>query len=285
SVSHDALVQTFHITDITFGWLLGAYNLTYAACQLPMGFLLDRFGVRRIGRASALTVSAASLASAIAPTVPTLFLARFLLGVGESPLFPGSAKAVGHWFPRHERSLATSLFDASAKFASAIGVPLVGLLLVYAGWRWSFAATAGLTLVYAALFIRFYREPEDDPHLTADELALIHSTQTAADDYRIHASPMPLGRLLRQRKVIGLSIGVLAYNYSFYLLLTWLPTYLSHTLHIDLMRTFLYTGVPWLIATIVDLAAGGWLVDFLAHRSQIPAASVSHSSSLVWPSD
>src|SRR5207249_12004680 len=52
------------------------------------------------------------------------FVARFLLGIGEAPTFPGNAKAVGYWFPSSERSLATAIFDAAAKFASAIGVPL-----------------------------------------------------------------------------------------------------------------------------------------------------------------
>jgi hypothetical protein len=57
-----------------------------------------------------------------------------------------------------------------------------------------------------------------------------------------------------------------AYNYVFYLLLYWLPAYLSLALHIDLLHSFVYTGVPWLFATVTDLAIGGWLVDFLVKR-------------------
>jgi MFS family permease len=77
---------------------------------------------------------------------------------------------------------------------------------------------------------------------------------------------VPFLYLLRQRKVYGLFIGYGAYNYVFYLLLTWLPTYLAVTLHINLMHSFLYTGVPWLIATATDLIGGGWLVDALMRR-------------------
>ena len=65
-----------------------------------------------------------------------------------------------------------------------------------------------------------------------------------------------LGYLLRQRKVLGLAIGFGSYNYVFYLLLTWLPSYLSAALHIDLLHSFLYTSMPWLFATFADLAAG-----------------------------
>src|SRR5581483_9735522 len=60
--------------------------------------------------------------------------------------------------------------------------------------------------------------------------------------------------------------------YVFYLLLTWLPVYLARTLHLNLGRSFLYTGVPWLFATVADLLVGGWLVDALLRRGRSPSA-------------
>ena len=76
----------------------------------------------------------------------------------------------------------------------------------------------------------------------------------------------PLIELLAQRKVLGLALGFGAYNYVFFLLLYWLPAYLSSALHIDLLHSFLYTSVPWFVATATDLAIGGFLVDFLVQR-------------------
>jgi hypothetical protein len=69
---------------------------------------------------------------------------------------------------------------------------------------------------------------------------------------------------------VGLLLGFGAYNYIFYLLLTWLPTYLAVALHIDLMHSFLYTSVPWLVATGTDLFLGGLLVDTLIRRGRNP---------------
>jgi MFS transporter, ACS family, D-galactonate transporter len=135
SVSHNDLYATFGISDITFGYLLAAYNWSYALCQLPIGVLLDRFGVRLVGRVSTFVWSMASFAAALTPTIGGFFGARLLLGVGEAPTFPANAKAIGYWFPAEERSLATSIFDSAAKFASAIGVPLIGILLLHVGWR------------------------------------------------------------------------------------------------------------------------------------------------------
>ncbi len=265
AVSHDALNVTFGISAITFGYLSGAYNWTYALCQLPIGVLLDKFGIRRVGRISILLWSLASFAAAVTPTIGGFFAARFLLGIGEAPTFPSNAKAIGLWFPPHERSFAMSIFDAAAKFASAIGVPLIGMLLLHIGWRLSFGATGLLSLLYFLLFLAIYRDPREDTALSPDERAYITGTDTQSIILNTDGRAS-LGYLLRQRKVLGMALGFGAYNYVFYLLLTWLPTYLSTALHIDLLHSFLYTGVPWLFATVTDLVLGGWLVDALIQR-------------------
>ena len=265
SVSHDALVGAFGISDVVFGYVSSAYNWTYAACQLPIGVILDKLGVRRVGRISTFLWSMASFAASVAPNLGGFFGARFLLGVGEAPTFPANAKAIGLWFPPQERSLATSFFDSAAKFASVPGVPLLGFVLLRFGWHWSFALTGLISLVYFVCFWRIYRDPAEDPGLSGTESAYIQAAESARESTQA-GSEHSLLRLLGQRKVWGLVIGFGAYNYVFYLLLTWLPTYLSKALHIDLLHSFMYTSVPWILATLTDLAIGGWLVDFLIQR-------------------
>ena len=256
SVSHAALYTTFGISNVAFGYLSGAYNWTYAMCQLPVGVILDRFGVRRVGRISTMLWSVASFAAAITPNLGGFFAARLLLGVGESPTFPANAKAIAFWYPTQERSFATAIFDAAAKFASAIGVPLIGLFLLKFGWRWSFAATGLISLFYFLLFSKIYHDPNEDPGLTDIERQYISPQPQSTPQEEAQSAQTSLGYLLRQRKVLGLALGFGSYNYVFYLLLTWLPSYLSSALHIDLLHSFLYTGVPWLFATFTDLASG-----------------------------
>jgi MFS family permease len=266
SVSRDALQASFGISAVMFGYLSSAYNWTYATLQLPSGLLLDRLGVRRVGLISTLIWSVASFAAAVSTGVGGLFGARFLLGIGEAPTFPANAKATGYWFPINERSLATAAFDAAAKFASAIGIPLLGLLLVYFGWRWNFAATGLISLLYFALFYAFYRNPSEDKLLTDAEREFIKRGGAQPEDRARAAKGAPLAYLLRQRKVWGLALGFASYNYTFYFLLTWLPSYLSTALHVDMFHAALYTSVPWTFATFTDLVAGGWLVDALIQR-------------------
>jgi ACS family D-galactonate transporter-like MFS transporter len=266
SVAHDALHHDFGLSNFGFGIVAGAYSWTYAALQLPMGVLLDRFGVRVIGRVSALLWSIASFAAAAALGVRTFFASRLLLGIGEAPTFPANAKAIGYWFPRDERSLATAVFDAAAKFASAIGVPLLGMTLLHFGWRLSFALTGLVSFLYFVAFYVIYRDPKDDMGLSAEEHRYItaHGAQPETDEQSPRGAS--LAYLLGQRKVVGLTLGFGAYNYCFYLFLTWLPAYFSAALHVDLLHSVLYTSVPWLFATATDLLVGGWLVDALVRR-------------------
>ena len=201
-------------------------------------------------------------AQPLRPDSAGFFAARLLLGVGEAPTFPANAKAIGYWFPTRERSFATSLFDSAAKLASAIGVPLIGILLLWAGWRWSFAVTGVISFFYFLLFWKIYRDPDEDPGLSDAERAYIATdSTTAATALQTPSQQSSLGYLLRQRKVLGLALGFGSYNYVFDRLLTWLPSYFSAALHIDLLHSFLYTGAPWLFATLTDLFIGGWLVD------------------------
>ena len=271
SVAFDALRSEWGITAVLFGVLASAYNWTYALLQIPSGILLDRFGVRRVGRVAAFLWSAASFASGLATGVSSFFAARLLLGVGEAPTFPANAKAVGYWFPEGERSFATSINDSAAKLASAIGVPILGVLLVGFGWRWSFIFTGFLSFLYFLLFWRVYRNPSEDEQLTAGERDyLVRGNAQPESASPAHAHGAPLLYLLRQPQVLGATIGFAAYNYVFYLVLVWLPSYFTMSLHVNLLKSTLFTSIPWLVATVTDLMVGGWMVDVLARRSPRP---------------
>jgi sugar phosphate permease len=266
SVSREALNVSFGMSLIAFGYLSSAFSWTYAVMQMPAGVLLDRLGVRRVGRVSTLLWSIASFGGALAPGVNWFFGARLLLGASESPTFPANAKAIGYWFGRAERSLAMAVTDAAAKFAAAIGVPFIGLLVLNFGWRWSFAATGLISFLYFVLFYGIYRNPSEDRGLSAKELQFLTEGGAQPEDAMAAETGASLGYLLRQRKVYGLALGWGAYNYSFFVLLNWLPSYLSISQHVDLLHSVFYTSVPWLWATFTDLLVGGWLVDALIQR-------------------
>lgn len=256
SVAHGALHAEFGISDVVFGYMLSAYSWTYGAMQLPSGALLDRWGVRRTMLISTIIWTVASGLAAVAPTIGLLLAARLLLGIGEAPIFPGNAKAIGQWFPASERGKPTAVFDAAAKLSVGLGTPILGLVLLRYGMRANFALTAVLSLAYTVLFAAIYRNPRP------------------GEGGEVEAPSAPnkvrMADLLKRKKVWGAALGSGAYNYCFYLLLTWLPVYLQQGVRMSEHRAVLLSSIPWLFAAVADLLIGGLLVDALIQRGRNP---------------
>ncbi len=266
SVAGPALSAQFHLGPAELGLLFGAFFWTYALLQVPGGILLDRLGVKTISRWSAILWSVSSAAIAFSTSLSHLIAARALLGVAETPVFPANAKATSYWFPRRERSLATSLFDAAAKFSNVIGVPLVAFFITRFGWRWGFGLTAIISFLYFLAFYWIYRNPREHPWLGGAERELLREGGAHPEDPTDARRGAPVGYLLGHAKIWGLTLGFAAYGYVFYLFLTWLPAYLVKTAHMSILSSAAYTTIPWAVATVTDLVVGGWLVDHLIRR-------------------
>jgi ACS family D-galactonate transporter-like MFS transporter len=268
SVAGPQLEQSFHLTPARLGVLFSAFFWSYALLQIPVGLVLDRLGVTRVGRWSAFLWGAAQVLTACAGGFVGVFAARLLLGVAEAPSFPASSKATGYWFPRAERALATALYDLGAKFSNVIGVPLVALAVVRLGWRWGFGVAAALSFVYFLVFYRMYRDPSQHPKLTPAEAEYLAAGGAEPEGQPSAPIAGMLVYLLSTRKVWGLVIGFGAYGYSFYLFLTWLPDYLVRTMHRDILTAAGFAAIPWACASVADLLVGGWLIDFLISRGR-----------------
>ncbi len=266
SIAAPALSKEFSLGPAQLGLLFGAFFWSYALLQIPGGMLLDRLGVKTIGRWGAFLWSVASGVIAFSTNLTHLFGARTLLGVAETPAFPVSSKATSYWFPRTERGLATAMFDAAAKFSNVIGVPLLAFFIVSFGWRWGFGMTAVLSFLYFLAFYWIYRDPSRHAWLGDAERTYIREGGAQPEGVSAAGTGPTLGYLLTKAKVWGLTLGFAAYGYSFYLFLTWLPDYLVKTMHMSILRSAGYTAIPWAVATITDLVAGGWLVDYLVRR-------------------
>ena len=271
SVVAQPLGREFHISPGQIGILLSAFSWSYLVLQIPVGALLDKVGVKWLGRVSAILWSLATFLTALVGGFGGLLVARVLLGVSESPAFPASSKATSYWFPRSERGIATSSFDAAAKFSNVVGVPLVALAVTLWHWQGGFWFTGVLSALYAVGFWIWYcnpREAKERHTLSEAEYAYIIEGGAQDESALSENQLTSLGYLLRQRKVWGLSLGFGAYNYAFFVFLTWLPGYLQSQLHMTVLKSGWYTAIPWLVATAADIFIGGWLVDRLIRRGR-----------------
>jgi ACS family D-galactonate transporter-like MFS transporter len=266
SVATTALIKEFHFNNAEIGLILSSYLWSYALLQIPVGTMLDRIGIKWMMRVGTILWTIASFMTAIVSGFGLIILSRIVLGIGEAPAFPGSAKATGYWFPIKERGRATTAFDAAAKFSSALGLPIVALAVSAWGWRAGFWMTGTLSLIYALAFWLFYRNPSESRRLSEAERKYIVEGGAQQEGKLPTNMGASLGFLLSQRKVWGLTLGFTAYNYAFNLFLVWLPGYLQTQLHASVLKSGLYLIIPWLVATVTDVLIGGVLVDRLITR-------------------
>ena len=270
AVAGVSLSKEYHLSSVQFGFIASAYLWTYALIQVPVGALLDKVGVKWMTRVGTILWSLATFMTAIVSGYGLIILSRLILGVAEAPVFPAASKATGYWFPMGERGLATSAFDAAAKFSNVIGVPFVALTVSLYGWRGAFWATGILSVLYGILFWLFYRDPSQSKRISVEERTYIEEGGAQADNVAPANTFASLGYLLRQPKIWGMALGFAAYGYTFYLFLTWLPSYIQKQLHVSILSSAGLVAIIWGVATITDIAIGGWLVDYLIKRGNDP---------------
>jgi MFS transporter, ACS family, D-galactonate transporter len=212
SVATKPLIADFHLTTAQFGIVLSAFGWSYALLQIPVGTLLDKIGIKWLNRIGTALWTLATFMTAAVSGLGLLILARVILGVAEAPAFPGASKATGYWFPLRERGLATSSFDAAAKFSNVIGVPIVALAVTQGGWQAGFILTGILSLLYTVAWWLFYNDPSRMRRLRASERQYIVQGGAQPEGAATASTFISLGYLLRQRKVWGLTLGFAAYG-------------------------------------------------------------------------
>ncbi len=255
------LQKQFHWTPQEFGWVLFAFQATYAFCNLPWGALTDRLGLRT-GFASAVVLwSLAAMGHAFARSAAGFGFWRALLGIGEAANFPASVKAIAEWFPQRERAIATGVLNAGANVGAMVAPGILFVLVHRFGWQAAFLITGALGFFWVAAWWVLYRHPAEHPKLTEAERAWILQDGPHRDD----APRYSWVRLARERRTWAFIFGKMFSDpiWSFYLF--WLPKYLHDEHHVpDGTRALIITGI-YLAADFGSLG-GGWMSSYLIHH-------------------
>ncbi|WP_031469926.1 MFS transporter [Sciscionella sediminilitoris] len=264
SVATPEIMRDFHVSAGQMGIISSAFLWTYAVLQMPIGSIIDRIGVRWVNRAAAALWAVGSFLSAAAGGLGLLLISRLILGIGEVPTVPAGWKAIGQWFPQHERGRATSIFDGCAKISNVVGIPVMAFLVTTFSWHAAFIFTGILSLLYLLVWWLLYLTPRQSlakGRLGQAEFDYMRSG--GAQDERVTGagSLRGIGYLLRRRKTWGIAFGYAAYTYAYYVLLTWLPGYLGKQFGVNLLSGGVYTMIPWLIAVIAQFVFAGVVMD------------------------
>ena len=271
SVALPFMGKDFELTATQQGLIFAAFFWAYDFCQLAAGWYVDKVGPRRSFSLAAVWWSVFTMVTAAASSFWSLFAARFLLGVGESPAPSTAAKVVATWFPVRERAFATSIWDSGSRVGAVIALPIVTLIVAFTSWHAVFIIIGVLGIIWAAVWWKYYRSPEEHTGANAAEISYIQeggARGAASDDEG--AAKLPWRSLFKYRTILSMMFGFFCLNSAIYFFITFFPSYLVKERGFDLLKLGFFGAIPGICAVLF-----GWLGGYLADRAVRAGSPVS----------
>lgn len=270
SMAAPAMGKDLGLDPVKMGYAFSAFGWSYAALQIPGGWLLDRFGSRLVYGVglfvrsffSALQGAVGFFAGTVA--FVSLFSLRFGMGIGEAPAFPANSRITAMWFPTHERGFASAVFNSAQYFALALFCPLLGWSLADFGWQHVFYVMGLAGMLLAFVWWKVIRSPRNQPGVNRGELEYIESGGGLAnmEARKTTIKWSHVRALITNRMMIGVCIGQFCLNTITWFFLTWFPTYLVHTKGLTILKVGMIASIPALAGFAGGLL-GGWVSDWM----------------------
>lgn len=228
SVAVPSLMKEYGWDSAQMGGVLSAFFTGYALFMIPVGALVNRFGPRKVFAASMGFWSLFTVMTPLARSAQSLFAMRFLLGAGESGTAACINGTLARWFPPGEFARAAGLCWSAGYFGPILAFPLASWLLAEFGWRAIFLGFGAIGFLWLPFWLR------------AAEPARGGGT----------SKPVPWRALLRQRAVWGVFGLHFSSNWILYVMITWLPAYLTTARGFQLGAGAVGASLPFLCAWI-----------------------------------
>ncbi|MEH0831893.1 MFS transporter [Pectobacterium cacticida] len=279
SIAGTAVAEELQLDAVHMGYIFSAFGWSYLVMQIPGGWLLDRFGSKRVYACSIFFWSLFTFLQGFVDWVPlvwapvTLFVLRFMLGFSEAPSFPANARITAAWFPTKERGTASAIFNSAQYFSLAIFSPILGWLTYQWGWEHVFIVMGGIGFILTIVWVKFIHNPTDHPGISKQELEYISKGGAVVDmdhkkgDGKENSGPKwdYIKQLLTNRMMLGVFLGQYFINSITWFFLTWFPIYLVQEKGMSILKVGLIAAIP-AICGFIGGVSGGVVSDMLLKR-------------------
>ena len=278
SIAGDAASKDLGLDPIQMGYIMSAFAWAYVIGQIPGGALLDRFGTKLIYTLAIAAWSFFTLVQGFSGFLTGgaifvgLFAMRFMVGLAESPSFPGNARLVAAWFPGSERGTASAIFNSAQYFSLVVFAPFMGWLVHTFDWHSVFFVMGGLGLIAAFVFWKMVRSPVDHPGVNKAELDHIEAGGglTRMEDRTVSKSAAfnwsNVKQVLGSRMLMGVFIGQYGINVLTYFFVTWFPIYLVKERGLNILEAGFAAAAPALCG-FAGGVLGGIISDALLKKT------------------
>jgi ACS family glucarate transporter-like MFS transporter len=280
AIAGSSLQKDLGIDAVTLGFIFSAFGWAYVAGQIPGGWLLDRFGSKKIYALSIFTWSLFTLLQGyvgefgVGSAVIVLFMLRFMVGLAEAPSFPGNARIVAAWFPTAERGTASAIFNSAQYFATVLFAPLMGWIVYKFGWQHVFVVMGAIGIVFSAVWMKVIYSPRQHPRINKEEFDHIANNGGMVDmDEQVKgngkAASGPkwdyIRQLLTNRMMLGIYLSQYCINGITYFFLTWFPVYLVQERGMTILKAGMIASLP-AICGFIGGVLGGVISDYLLRK-------------------
>lgn len=262
SIVAPTLMQLYHLSPQTMGYILSGWNWSYTAGLPILGPVVDRFGAWIVMGSGSLLWAVSTIALPLASAATSLFLLRMIFGFGHSMLIPAGATAISRGFSVKERARAVAIVFAGSQVGLAICATVAAFILAHLGWQAVFYCMGGASLLLTLAWFGWY------PDKRIGRAAAQAGERT--DPRRIS-----LFSLFRYRSTWGIALGQMGYLYAYFFFVSWLPGYLVLERKLTLLQSGIASALPFW-AGMLGTLGGGWLGDYLIERGV--TATVSRKS-------
>ncbi len=267
------ILEEYHFTTQSMGWILGAFSLGYAIFHVPGGWLADRFGPGRVLAGAILWFSVFTALTAIAPNLPVIkwlgaawafALVRFTMGLGEAAALPVGNKMMAYWLGEKELAFGTSIFLAGVGAGGIVAPFFISWLIKNWGWRASFVVSGIVGTALAVLCYTYVTSrPEEHPKVNAAELNLIRGRQKVPQEDNVstaRVAVVPWKKILTTRSTWGLMVSHFCLVYPVYIFFTWFFVYVMKARGMTITKASFWTSAPF-VANVILVPLWGWLSD------------------------
>ena len=270
------LPANLKMSNLTYGRIQSLFLLAYSLAMPLAGWTVDRLGTRTGLAVTVAIWSVIEFLHGTARRVTTLGAYRFLLGVPEAAGLPAVSKAAAEHASPHGRAALIGIAMFGLGMGSTLAPPVVAFLTIHFNWSWAFYATGLAGIVWVAVWLIFYRAmPEagmGSPEFAGDSMAREAPVALHAGterEFRPHASAhIPWSVLLRDQRVIGLTLSRAFADSAWWFYLFWIPPFLNQARGLDLHQMGILGWIPYFFASIGSVVGGYASGYFVRHGSK-----------------
>ena len=281
SYAQEFIIEEYELNAGSWGRILGFFGYGYIFGGFFGGLLADKKGPRYIWILAVTTWSVCAMLLGIAGDIGIAIFGgsaivgfaifRILFGFFEGPINVAQNATVGKWAAPKDKAFMVSMGQLGVPLGALLTAPIAVALISAFGWKGMYIVLGLVGIVWAIVWFKVFTDyPEDNPHVTKDELAEIRSTEELLESEsavnKSNQTKSPWYHFFKHPALIFNVLAYFSFQFISFINLTWTPKYLQDEFGFELSSLWYIGMIPW-IGACITILLGAKLSDILRRKT------------------